>query len=185
MVKMTATVQSHFPFTLHILTWRSLWATHTANATVTMTATVTALKGVISIVYKQSSEQWQRKRRNQEGPGWVEDSAMTPSTRVAREEGVKTEREVNTSSDSRCPSRQFVELQEQSQIRQCSVLHHLHMHIPDFIIISCSTLLLSSFPVCTIIHTYNTMPFCSVVSLFRCCSILLLRTCIYYLVHFL
>ena len=77
---------------------------------------------------------------------------MTPSTRVAREEGVKTEREVNTSSDSRCPSRQFVELQEQSQIRQCSVLHHLHLHIPDFIIISCSTLLLSSFPVCTIIH---------------------------------
>ena len=49
-----------------------------------------------------------------------------------------------------------------------------------------------TFPVCMIIHlhfrthTYNTIPFCSVVvSLFRCCIILLLNMCIYYLVHFL
>ena len=42
------------------------------------------------------------------GPGSVEDSAMTPSTTVAREEVVEMEKAVDTPSDSRCPSRQSI-----------------------------------------------------------------------------
>ena len=42
------------------------------------------------------------------GPGSVEDSAMPQSSTVAREEVVEPEREADTPSGSRCPSRQSI-----------------------------------------------------------------------------